>query len=145
MGHPGARKNTPGRSQKGVADDKGRIRGSWWTSSFVQLTITHVRSDLEPAIPGTDPRSFWGCLDVFIILKAGLSEPVCLTFERKWNYSPFCTGQWESSCLSISGSGISGMSYCTSGSRCLWCEARTCSQGGKLAMTVRVDKQGIPA
>lgn len=46
MGHPGARKNTPGRSQKGVADDKERIRGSWWTTSYVQLTITHVRSDL---------------------------------------------------------------------------------------------------
>lgn len=82
MGHPGARKNTPSRSQKGVADDKERIRGSWWATSYVQLTITYVRSDLEPAIPGTDPRSFWGCLDVFIILKAGLSELVCLQIGR---------------------------------------------------------------
>lgn len=46
MGHPGARKNTPGRSQKGVADDKER--DSWLLVDNFLCTIDHNPCEVRP-------------------------------------------------------------------------------------------------
>lgn len=46
MGHPGARKNTPRRSQKGVADDKER--DSWLLVDNFLCTIDHNPCEVRP-------------------------------------------------------------------------------------------------
>lgn len=43
--------------------------------------------DHKPAIPGTHPCPFWGCLAVFAILRAGMSD-LGLPEDRKGSCSP---------------------------------------------------------